>query len=61
MRNKVEELERELFKIQEENKAKQDSDEDLEIEDDDDTGVGAQGRLSSLPDIRISTKTKRPK
>lgn len=54
LEKKVEELEQELFKIQEQKKAKVDSDEDLDIEDEDEAG----GRVSTLPDIRISSKSK---
>ena len=53
LEQRVEELERELFRIPEEQKAKQDSDEDLDIEDE----PSASRKVGALPDIRV-TKNK---
>ena len=53
LEQRVEELERELFTIPEEQKAKQDSDEDLDIEDE----PSASRKVGALPDIRV-TKNK---
>ena len=53
LEQRVEELERALFRIPEEQKAKQDSDEDLDIEDE----PSASRKVGALPDIRV-TKNK---
>ena len=55
LEKKVEELERELFKIQERKKPKQDSDEDLDIIDDETPKI----KKNMMPDVRISTKNKK--